>query len=46
MVVMDVGLEGAHTFDLARELRRKGIPFVFYTAWENESSVKIADQAG
>ena len=34
MVVMDVALEGGNTFDLARELRRKGIPFVFYTTRE------------
>ena len=41
LVVMDVVLEGGHTFDLARELRRKGIPFVFYTAWENIRQVPV-----
>ena len=41
LVVLDVELEGGTTFDRARELRRKGIPFVFYTTWENIRQVPV-----
>jgi DNA-binding response OmpR family regulator len=39
--ILDVALQDGASFDLARELQRKGVPFLFHTSWENIDQIPL-----
>jgi DNA-binding response OmpR family regulator len=39
--ILDITVRDGECFELARELRRRGVPFLFYTTWDHIEQIPI-----
>jgi hypothetical protein len=39
--ILDITVRDGECFDLARELRRRGVPILFYTTWDDIEEIPI-----
>jgi DNA-binding response OmpR family regulator len=39
--ILDITVHDGACFDLARDLRRRGVPFLFYTTWDDIEQIPV-----